>query len=252
MELFPAPHHPPAPPLPPLQEHEPTGLGLATFEYAEAAAAAADAFDRPAPRRALDALSCGLTSATPRLHGAHVHVARAPEPTDVTWEHTACAGRAAAARRAASWACTAAIILAGAGVQYGLAAAAAELRAGRVLAEYAAAAGAPGAVAAAEAKAWRLRAVSAAAGVAVVTVNLLITVAVRRLSAAERWPTRSAAERWVMLKLSVSQLLNAFAAPVLAAYASGEATSWFTRGGLVEAAFFVQVRSWRFGRWDGG
>jgi hypothetical protein len=47
-------------------------------------------------------------------------------------------------------------------------------------------------------------------------------------------------ERWVMLKLSVSQLTNAFAAPLLAAYASGNQSGWFVRGGLIEAAFFVQ------------
>lgn len=222
------------------QEAEPTGQGLATFEFAESAAACVAAFDRPPLRRLLDAATFGYTNATPRLHGAVVHVARAPDPSDVIWAHTNCTGAPAFFRRAASWTATTAIMLAGAGVQYGLAVMAERERAGRMQAEYAAGTGAPWAVAAAAAKTRRLRAISVLAGVMVAAVNLGVMAAVRALSWRDRWTTRTSMERWVTLKLSVSLLTNAFAAPVLAAYLSGSLSGWYSRGGLMEAAFFVQ------------
>jgi len=139
-----------------------------------------------------------------------------------------------------SWTITMLIIFAGASIQYGLAGMAERLRQDRILAEYAAGAGEAAAVKDAAAKTYRLRWVAVGSGVVVVTINLTIMVVVRVLSWYERWTTRTSMERWVMLKLSLSQLLNAFAAPVLAAYASGNTSGWYARGGLMEAAFFVQ------------
>lgn len=46
---------------------------------------------------------------------------RAPEPSDILWQHTACTGSAALTRRLASAGLTLLIVAAGAGVQYGLA-----------------------------------------------------------------------------------------------------------------------------------
>jgi hypothetical protein len=86
----------------------------------------------------------------------------------------------------------------------------------------------------------QLRLICVLAGVMVVTVNLATMLAVRGLSWTDRWTTRTSMERWVTLKLSISQLTNAFAAPVLAAYLSGNRASWYSRGGLAESAFFVQ------------
>lgn len=47
--------------------------------------------------------------------------ARAPEPSDFLWQHTACTGSAALGRRLCSATLTLLIVAAGAGVQYGLA-----------------------------------------------------------------------------------------------------------------------------------
>lgn len=49
---------------------------------------------------------------------------RAPEPSDILWQHTACTGSAAFTRRLGSAVFTLLIVAAGAGVQYGLAVAA--------------------------------------------------------------------------------------------------------------------------------
>lgn len=44
-----------------------------------------------------------------------------------------------------------------------------------------------------------------------------------------------------MVRLAAAYCFNAFAVPVLAAYASGNRASWFSRGGLVESAFWTQL-----------
>jgi hypothetical protein len=221
------------------QESEPTGQGLVTFEFTESAASAITAFERLPLRSLLDKVSLGFTDTTPRLHGTVVKVVRAPEPSDVLWEHTNCTGTPALLRRIWSWTITALIILAGAGIQYGFAVAAERLREDRMMAQYAAGTGAEWAVAEAAAKTKKLRAVSVVSAVVVVTINLTIMLTMRALSWYERWTTRTSMERWVMLKLSVSQLCNAFAAPMLAAYASGNRSGWFSRGGLMDAAFYI-------------
>lgn len=222
------------------QESEPTGQGLATFEFSETAAEAVNLFDKAPLRVLLDHITLGITDSTPRLHGSTVRVVRAPEPSDILWEHTNCTGAPAFLRRFWSWTLTLLLILAGAGIQYGLAVMSERLREDRILAEYAAGTGAEEAVQEARAKTRRLREVTIASGVMVVIVNFSIMITVRVLSWYERWTTRTSMERWVMLKLSISQLLNAFAAPVLAAYAAGNKSGWYARGGLMEAAFFVQ------------
>lgn len=221
------------------QESEPTGQGLVTFEFTESAASAIAAFERPPLRSLLDKATLGFTDTRPRLHGTVVKVVRAPEPSDILWEHTNCTGTPALLRRLWSWTITALIILAGAGIQYGFAVAAEQLREDRMLAQYAAGTGAEWAVAEAAAKTKKLRAVSVVSAVIVVTINLTIMLTMRALSWYERWTTRTSMERWVMLKLSVSQLCNAFAAPMLAAYASGNRSGWFSRGGLMDAAFYI-------------
>ena len=48
----------------------------------------------------------------------------------------------------------------------------------------------------------RLNTLSILSGLAVVLVNWLVTLAVRRLTVLERWHTRTAGERWALLKLS--------------------------------------------------
>jgi hypothetical protein len=221
------------------QESEPTGQGLVTFEFTESAASAIAAFERGPLRSLLDKASLGFTDTRPRLHGTVVKVVRAPEPSDILWEHTNCTGTPAVLRRLWSWTITALIILAGAGIQYGFAVAAERLREDRMMAQYAAGTGAEWAVAEAAAKTRKLRAVSVVSAVVVVTINLTIMLTMRALSWYERWTTRTSMERWVMLKLSVSQLCNAFAAPMLAAYASGNRSGWFSRGGLMDAAFYI-------------
>jgi hypothetical protein len=222
------------------QECEPTGQGLVTFEFTDSAASAIAAFERPPLRSLLDKASLGFTDTRPRLHGTVVKVVRAPEPSDILWEHTNCTGTPALLRRIYSWAITALLILAGAGIQYGFAVAAEQLREDRMMAQYAAGTGAEWAVHEAAVKTRKLRAVAVVSAVVVVTINLTIMLTVRALSWYERWTTRTSMERWVMLKLSISQLCNAFAAPMLAAYASGNRSGWFSRGGLMDAAFYVQ------------
>jgi hypothetical protein len=91
------------------------------FEYAEHAANLVEDHHRPPARRALDATLCGATATAPRLASRRVRVRRAPEPSDVLWQHTACTGSAALTRRLASAVLTLLIVAGGAGVQYGLA-----------------------------------------------------------------------------------------------------------------------------------
>jgi hypothetical protein len=45
-----------------------------------------------AVRRALDGALCGATATAPRLASTRVRVRRAPEPSDILWQHTACTG----------------------------------------------------------------------------------------------------------------------------------------------------------------
>lgn len=47
-----------------------------------------------------------------------------------------------------------------------------------------------------------------------------------QLAVFERWHTRTAAERWQLLKLAVAYLGNAFVVPLLAAYFAGSSSSW--------------------------
>lgn len=222
------------------QESEPTGHALATFEFAEDASRAVTRFDRAPPRALLDWATMGLTNATPRLHGSLVNLVRAPEPSDLLWEHTNCNQTSIVIRRIWSWVLTTLIILAAAGIQYGLTMIAQHMRDVRMRSEYAAGNGESWAIQAASSTTVRLRLVSIVNGVVVVSLNLTIMVTVRALSWYERWTTRTSMERWVMLRLSISQLLNAFAAPMVAAYVSGNRSGWFSRGGLIEAAFYVQ------------
>lgn len=222
------------------QESEPTGHALATFEFAEDASRAVARFDRAPPRVLLDWSTMGLTNATPKLHGSLVNLVRAPEPSDLLWEHTNCNQTTIVVRRIWSWVLTTLIILAAASIQYGLTMIAQHMRDERMRSEYAAGNGESWAIKAATSTTVRLRLVSIVNAVVVVSLNLTIMVTVRALSWYERWTTRTSMERWVMLRLSVSQLLNAFAAPMVAAYVSGNRSGWFSRGGLIEAAFYVQ------------
>lgn len=110
-----------SPPLRPPAHPSPAGAALAVFEYAEHAANCIEDHHRSAARRATDAALCGATASAPRIASARVRVSRAPEPSDILWQHTACTGSVALTRRAASAALTLLIMAAGAGVQYGLA-----------------------------------------------------------------------------------------------------------------------------------
>ena len=130
--------------------------------------------------------------------------------------------------------------MAGAGIQYGLAAGAERLREDRYIADIAAGNGDEYAERDAAMKTTRIRIVTILTGIMVVIINFSTMLTVRFLAWYERWTTRTSMERWVLLKLSVSQLINAFAAPLIAAYVSGNKSGWFVRGGLMEAAFFVQ------------
>ena len=90
-------------------------------------------------------------------------------------------------------------------------------------------------------RATQLRGLAVLAGLAVVLCNYLVTLAVRALTVGERWHTHTSSERNTSLKLSVAYLLNAFVVPLLAAYLSGNTHSWYSRGGLMESAFFLQA-----------
>lgn len=222
------------------QETIPTRYGVATFRYADAAADCVETYDTSPIGSIFEKLTCGLTSTKPLLHGSTVSVVRAPEPSDIIWEHTECSLYEIWRRRIISWMITICVMCAGAGVQYGLASLAEKFREDRYFAEMAAGNGEEWAVQDADRKTARIRAITIVTGVMVVVINFSTMLTVRALAWYERWTTRTSMERWVMLKLSVSQLMNAFAAPLLAAYASGNTTGWYVRGGLMEAAFFVQ------------
>lgn len=71
-----------------------------------------------------------------------------------------------------------------------------------------------------------LNSISILSGLAVLLVNYSVTVAVRQLAVFERWHTRTAAERWQLLKLSAAYMGNAFVVPLLAAYFAGSTSSW--------------------------
>lgn len=66
---------------------------------------------------------------------------------------------------------------------------------------------------------------------------------VPQLAVAERWHTRTVAERAQLLKLCVAYLGNAFVVPLLAAQFAGSRSSWYSRGGLMESAFYMQLAS---------
>ncbi|PRW39140.1 kinase domain [Chlorella sorokiniana] len=231
------------------QELRPTGAVLALFEYAEHAANCIEDHHRPLPRRAADALLCGATATAPRMGSRRVRVRRAPEPSDILWQHTACTGSSAVTRRLASAGLTLLIIVAGAAVQYGLAVAGEQERKNRLSALYRYNSDVDGsldfsswaAFTASALEVTKLNAISILSGLAVVLVNWLVTVAVRKLAVVERWHSRTAAERAQLFKLSLAYLLNAFAVPLLAAYFAGSSSSWYSRGGLLESAFYMQV-----------
>jgi hypothetical protein len=222
------------------QETSPTGYALATFRYTDAAAECINTFDTSPLGRACELVTCGLTSTKPLLHGSAVEVCRAPEPSDMIWEHTHCGSYEVWRRRIISWAVTICVIMAGAGIQYGLAAGAERLREERYIADVTAGNGDESSERDASIKTTRIRVVTMLTGIMVVIINFSTMLTVRFLSWYERWTTRSSMERWVLLKLSFSQLINAFAAPLVAAYVTGNKSGWYVRGGLMEAAFFVQ------------
>eukprot|EP00887_Chlorella_sp_A99_P002393 scaffold10.g2393.t1 len=239
------------------QPLEPTGTALAIFSYADEAAACIEDHWRPLHRRLLNALTLGcLADAPPRLHGARVRVTRAPEPTDFQWGHTSCTGSAALLRRAWSATLTGArgraprlgarlMILGSAAIQYGLALAAEHERASRLAWErdegevisFESFAAFTSSLAAAA----RLRWLAALSGLSIVIFNYLLTLAVHQLSVYERWHTRSSQQCWLVVKLSLAFLLNSVGAPILAAALSGNTTSWYSKGGLAESAFYTQV-----------
>ena len=222
------------------QETSPTGYALATFRYTDAASACIETFDTSPFGHACEFLTCGLTSTKPLLHGSAVEVVRAPEPSDMIWEHTQCGSYEVWRRRIISWAVTICVIVAGAGIQYGLASGAERLREERYIADIAAGNGDELSEREASIKTTRIRIVTIITGIMVVIINFSTMLTVRFLSWYERWTTRTSMERWVLLKLSFSQLINAFAAPLIAAYVAGNKSGWYVRGGLMEAAFFVQ------------
>lgn len=222
------------------QEATPTGYALATFRYTDAAADCVEIFDTSPFGQFCEVLTCGLTSTKPLLHGSAVKVIRAPEPSDMIWEHTQCGTYEVWKRRIISWTITICVIMAGAGIQYGLASGAERLREDRYIADIAAGNGDEQSEREAAIKTTRIRVVTILIGVMVVIINFSTMLTVRFLAWYERWTTRTSMERWVLLKLSFSQLLNAFAAPLIASYVSGNKSGWYVRGGLIEAAFFVQ------------
>jgi hypothetical protein len=222
------------------QETTPTGYALATFRYTDAAAECINTFDTSPVGRACEVLTCGLTSTKPLLHGSAVEAIRAPEPSDMIWEHTHCCTYEILRRRIVSWTITFCIVMAGAGIQYGLASGAEKLREERYMADIAAGNGDEAYEREATVKTTRIRVVTMITGIMVVIINFSTMLTVRFLSWYERWTTRTSMERWVLLKLAFSQLINAFAAPLIAAYVTGNKSGWYVRGGLMEAAFFVQ------------
>ena len=120
------------------QETLPTGYALATFRYTDAAAECINTFDTSPLGHACELLTCGLTSTKPLLHGSAVEVARAPEPSDMIWEHTQCGSYEVWRRRIISWTITICVIVAGARIRYGLASGAERLSEDRYIAHTAA------------------------------------------------------------------------------------------------------------------
>jgi hypothetical protein len=173
------------------QETSPTGYALATFRYTDAAAECINTFDTSPLGRACELLTCGLTSTKPLLHGSAVEVCRAPEPSDMIWEHTQCGSYEVWRRRIISWAVTICVIMAGAGIQYGLAAGAERLREERYIADITAGNGDESSERDASIKTTRIRVVTMLTGIMVVIINFSTMLTVRFLSWYERWTTRS-------------------------------------------------------------
>ena len=254
-------------PQPELGRKKPTAAMLAASPFsAGAEAAGVGAGDRVSvdglPPQATVSRGISHTTVTTQLPlphpgrqrrtvGGHTIVAkRAPQPSDILWRHLAADRRPAAllCRRAVSLAASGAIVAAGAGAQYGLALLAETARKRRVSSFYLDPSLANGldwsswdAFAGSVSESVRLSLVSLAAGLAVPVINLLMTAVVRWLTLYERWSTQSATHRWLVLRLATAYCFNAFAVPVLASSAAGTRSSWYSRGGLVESAFWTQL-----------
>lgn len=199
-------------------EAEPTGQALVTFSHAEHSRSCIATHPPswlPGPRAA----RC-------RVGGHPVVVREAPEPSDILWSNLDITGGRAAVRRAGFLGVTILLAVGGAAAQYGLLTLAEHERSRRIA--YLHRDQDDGAVS------WsrnlldsaRLSGVSAAAGVAVVAINLTITAVTRAGATRERWHTYTAREGWLVVRLSTTYCANAFAVPILAAYLSGNRSSW--------------------------
>ncbi|KAK9808616.1 hypothetical protein WJX72_000561 [[Myrmecia] bisecta] len=218
----------------------PTGDALVTFNYElHAQNCVADHY-RAGLRHAFHVATCNNSTEAPTL-GTHViQVHRAPEPTDIWWENSAVRGRLAWKLRCQSAAMTLAIVLAGAVIQYALSVAAENERNRRMNFELMIA-GTKENFAQVALNAAKLRAIAIVSSIFVVAMNAAIRIAVRQLTLFERWPTRSDTETWHVIKLSVFYLVNSFLVPVLAVSFSENTETWYSKGGLIEQAFYIQL-----------
>ena len=185
----------------------------------------------------------------------HVRVSRAPEPTDYIWANTNVRGLELAWRRVVGNVAVVIVVVLGFLLQQGLETVKNDERDRITRAEVKAVASDsdvsakdPNASAGSRTSQLlhivRLRGLTVLAAVVIVTVNLLITLVTKYFSERfERWHVRSNNVRFLIAKLSIAQLLNAAIIPILAAGSSDKKNTWFTRGGLAEEAFYIQISS---------
>jgi len=179
----------------------------------------------------------------PTFHGKNLHVAPAPEPSDVNWENFDVRGRRRHVRQAGA----AAVLLLALGLGIALQVYSENMRQDLRVEMYdkkikAAASGSKAPTFSDDAA---LQTLTIMSSTVIVLINILLTSVAKVLNDFQRFHTRTSYEASLMLKLTVVHVINSVIVPIATSRCTrregdhGECL-WYAPGGLIEEAFYLQ------------
>eukprot|EP01025_Chloroclados_australasicus_P054216 TRINITY_DN6421_c0_g4_i2.p1 TRINITY_DN6421_c0_g4~~TRINITY_DN6421_c0_g4_i2.p1 ORF type:complete len:1030 (-),score=103.50 TRINITY_DN6421_c0_g4_i2:316-3195(-) len=230
------------------EELQNTDRAVVIFNYYDHAENMSRDFSRTWFQEIKNWATVGRLDDAPKLNGRTLSVKRAPEPTDVWWQHTHYIGRKAHNRRIISFiicnlAVAVAIVIQG--IFAALASNERQQRFDLIASEQQIS----------FTQDIQLRTLSTLYGIVVTILNIAVAYLISYLTFYEMWPTRSAHEKLYVLKLSVFYILNSAVVPALVPIiwdsirrdASGEefnttvSQNFYSNGGVISQAFSIQL-----------
>lgn len=198
-------------------------------------------------------LTRGVASSAPRIPSAYssgwggrfVTVQRAPEPSDVLWENISESGSSLNWRRLGLWLLYLLLLALSSAAQFAITRVAEQerqLRLTSARSEDGTEIDIDGDLISELQDAAQLRLLAVTQGIVVTVINLLVSYAITAICNLEKHYTATYLMRSVITKLTIFYLFNSFVIPIVAVVTlENGSVVWFTRGGVVEAAVYIQL-----------